>query len=133
MNAYYRRKSIRLPYYDYSQVGLYFITICGQNRLKYFGEIENGEIILNDAGKMIEEEWFALKERFPFIVLHECVVMPNHFHAIVEISQNQMVRQINDRQPKEGQPQEIAPTVANIPLGRGKPLWLPIIRKEEKT
>lgn len=50
-----------------------------------FGEIKNGEMILNDAGKMIEEQWKKLPERFPNLELHEFTVMPNHFHGIIEI------------------------------------------------
>jgi putative transposase len=47
-------RSIRLKGYDYSQSGLYFITICTQNRACLFGKIENGVMILNDAGRMVE-------------------------------------------------------------------------------
>lgn len=42
-------------------------------------------MILNDSGKMIETEWLKLTERFPNIELHEFVVMPNHFHGILQI------------------------------------------------
>ncbi|MEH0157482.1 transposase [Limibacter armeniacum] len=87
----HHRRSIRLKGYDYSQAGLYFITTCVQNRKYLFGKINNGEMILNDAGKMIETEWLDLKNRFPNIELHEFVVMPNHFHSILEI-QNTPVR-----------------------------------------
>jgi REP element-mobilizing transposase RayT len=81
----HKRRSIRLKGYDYSQAGLYFITICVQNRRHLFGNIENGNIILNDAGKMIDTEWKNLKNCFPNIKLHEYVIMPNHFHGILEI------------------------------------------------
>jgi putative transposase len=43
-------------------------------------------MLLNDAGKMVETEWLKLPERFPNTALHEYVVMPNHFHAILEIT-----------------------------------------------
>ena len=90
MNKYnpniHHRRSIRLKGYDYSQAGLYFITICTQNRKHLFGTIENGEMILNDAGKMVKNEWLALPKRFLNIKLHEYTVMPNHFHAILEIT-----------------------------------------------
>jgi hypothetical protein len=59
-----QRKSIRLKGYDYSQAGFYFITIVTQNRINLFGKIENGEMILNDAGKMVENQWLKLPERF---------------------------------------------------------------------
>jgi putative transposase len=81
----HHRKSIRLKGYDYAQEGLYFITICCQDRANLFGHIENGEMVLNDAGRMVEFEWMNLKNRFPQIELHEFVTMPNHFHAILEI------------------------------------------------
>jgi len=82
------RQSIRLKGYDYSQEGLYFITLVCQHRAFLFGEIIDAKMILNDAGKMIEHEWLALKKRFPNIELHEFVVMPNHFHGIIEITAN---------------------------------------------
>ncbi|MCF6308402.1 MAG: hypothetical protein L3J09_10650 [Flavobacteriaceae bacterium] len=51
----HKRRSIRLKGYNYSQEGLYFITICCQNRKHFYGNIENGIMILNDAGKMIKK------------------------------------------------------------------------------
>jgi REP element-mobilizing transposase RayT len=81
---------------------MYFITICVQHRACLFGKITNGEMVLNDAGKMVFCEWEKLPERFPNIALHRFVVMPNHFHGILEIV---------CRQPYVwGQPQGIDPT-----------------------
>jgi REP element-mobilizing transposase RayT len=119
MNTYYKRKSMRLACYDYRQSGLYFITICGQNRLKYFGEIEEGRLILNDAGKMVEEVWFQLDKRFPSIIFHECVVMPNHFHAIIEIDLEMNGLKMNGLvQPREFRATtRVSPTDANMVLG----------------
>lgn len=125
MNQYnphiHHRKSIRLKGYDYSQAGLYFITICVQNRECLFGEIINGEMNLNDAGMMVETEWLKLPKRFKNITLHEFVVMPNHFHAILEIvgatlvvAQNETNNDVDQNngatQTQIGQPQGIAPT-----------------------
>jgi len=89
----HHRKSIRLKGYDYSQAGLYFITICCQDRICRFGEIVTvgaypcgcPTMILNDAGKMVDEQWLAMVKRFPNIELHDYVIMPNHFHCILEI------------------------------------------------
>ncbi|OQB31802.1 MAG: hypothetical protein BWY08_00343 [Bacteroidetes bacterium ADurb.Bin174] len=50
----HHRRSIRLKGYDYSQAGLYYITICTQNRACLFGKIKNGKMILNDAWRLIE-------------------------------------------------------------------------------
>lgn len=80
----HHRRSIRLKGYDYSQAGLYFITMCVQNRECLFGKIENGEMILNDAGKMVEHWYYELENKFNDIKCHEMVVMPNHFHCIIE-------------------------------------------------
>ena len=80
-----QRKSIRLKGYDYSQAGLYFITICTQNHLCLFGEIENGEMKINGAGQMIRKWWDELNHKYLNIELHEQIIMPNHFHGIIQI------------------------------------------------
>jgi len=82
---FHHRRSIRLKGYDYSQAGLYFVTICVKNHTCLFGKIRNREMQLNDAGRMVETEWIKISERFKNIHLHEYIVMPNHFHAILEI------------------------------------------------
>lgn len=51
------RRSIRLHGYDYSQEGLYFVIICVQGKACLFGEIENDEMVLNEAGTIINDEW----------------------------------------------------------------------------
>ena len=79
----HHRRTIRLKGYDYAQAGLYFVTICVQNKQCVFGEIVNNEMILNDAGKMIEKWYAELPNKFSDIALGEFVVMPNHFHAII--------------------------------------------------
>ena len=82
----YHRRSVRLKGYDYSQDGYYFVTICTQNRQPLFGEIQKGAIILNDAGKMIDYQWNVLAGRFTHIELDEYIVMPNHFHGIIIVT-----------------------------------------------
>ncbi len=81
----HHRRSIRLKGYDYSQPGAYFVTICTQNREYLFGEILNGEMRLNDAGRMVERWWLKLSTKFPCVRPDTYVVMPNHFHGIVII------------------------------------------------
>ena len=80
---FHHRRSIRLKGYNYSQAGLYFVTICVKNRACLFGEIRNRKMELNNAGQMVKTEWVKLPERFKNIRLHEYIVMPNHFHAIL--------------------------------------------------
>jgi len=93
----HHRRSIRLKGYDYSQEGLYFITINVQDRECLFGEIvivTNNDsprrqiMILNDAGKIAEQCWLAIPQHFPNVILHEYVVMPDHVHGIIEITKN---------------------------------------------
>ncbi|WP_392419833.1 transposase [Capnocytophaga canis] len=82
----HKRRSIRLKGYDYSREGLYFITICCQNREHYFGEIVDGKMQLNEIGEIAYNEWINTETIRKNVVLHSFVVMPNHFHTIVEIA-----------------------------------------------
>ncbi|OGU13416.1 MAG: hypothetical protein A2076_17360 [Geobacteraceae bacterium GWC2_53_11] len=81
----HHRKSIRLRGYDYSQAGLYFITICTHERLPLFGKIDDGKMVANDAGLMVEKCWREIPDHFPQVILDGFVVMPNHIHGIIEI------------------------------------------------
>ena len=81
----HRRRSTRLRGYDYSQPGAYFVTICTQDRAALFGEIKDGEMRLNDAGRMVERWWVDLANKFQSVKIDKYVVMPNHFDGIVSI------------------------------------------------
>ncbi len=80
------RRSIRLQGYDYSQAGAYCVTICTQDQKCLFGDIVNGEMGLNDAGKIVADQWIQTAAIRDDIELDEWVVMPNHFHAILVIT-----------------------------------------------
>jgi REP element-mobilizing transposase RayT len=80
-----QRKLQRLTNYNYSQNGAYFLTICTQNRLPLFGAIENDNMILNSAGKMVFEKFFEISEFYQDIIIDKFTVMPNHLHAIMII------------------------------------------------
>ncbi len=80
------RKTIRLKGYDYAQNGAYFVTICIKNKECISGEILDGKIVLNDVGEMIQSVWNGLPEHYPHVELDQFVVMPNHMHGIVVIS-----------------------------------------------
>ena len=90
-----RRKSLRLKHWDYKNTGLYFVTICVNNRQNLFGEIKNGEIMLNDAGKMVDKQWQNIFTRFQNAKTNKYVIMPNHFHALIEIGLPPMPTQTN--------------------------------------
>lgn len=79
------RQTIRLKGYDYSQNGLYFCTICTHNRENIFGEIKNGEMILNENGKIVESVWKSLPKHHD--VQLDCFqIMPNHVHLILNLT-----------------------------------------------
>jgi putative transposase len=82
----HHRHSVRLQGYDYSKTGAYFITICTKDRECLFGDIVNGKMLLNEAGKMIQMSWQDLLTRFDNMVIDESVVMPNHVHGLVMLS-----------------------------------------------
>ena len=80
----HRRRSIRLEGYDYSQAGFYFVTICTQKRLHLFGEIIDGEMVLNDAGLMVKKWYMELDNKFHDIKPNQMIIMPNHIHFIAQ-------------------------------------------------
>ena len=83
----HHRRSIRLKGYDYSQAGAYYVTIVTYQRDCLFGDIMNKEMILNDFGKVADECWSAIPEHFPLVELGAYVVMPNHVHGIIFITE----------------------------------------------
>ena len=80
------RKKLRIPNFDYSQPGAYFVTIVTQDRKTLFGQIVDGEMVTNDIGKMVEEVWIAIPNHFPNVELGKFVIMPNHIHGIISIT-----------------------------------------------
>jgi putative transposase len=104
----HHRRSIRLKGYDYSQAGLYFITICCQDRKYRFGKIENGEMILNELGTIAYNEWTKLVERFTNFELDVFQIMPNHMHGIILLNNVAGV----DTLTQLVQPQGLVPTYA---------------------
>ncbi|MBI9050872.1 MAG: transposase [Anaerolineaceae bacterium] len=81
----HHRRSIRLKGFDYSQPGAYFVTICTHGKECLFGNVDDGEMVLNELGRIVWEIWQSLPARYPQIKLGSAVVMPNHFHTIIEI------------------------------------------------
>jgi putative transposase len=79
----HRRRSLRLQGYDYSQAGAYFITACTQHRMTLFGEVIDGEVRLNQAGIIVEDAWDNLPSHYPDLDLDAFIVMPNHVHGII--------------------------------------------------
>ncbi|MDK1118867.1 MAG: transposase [Anaerolineae bacterium] len=82
------RRSVRVPGYDYTSPGEYFITVAAYKREMLFGEIENDEMRLNALGKIVSDCWHEIPNHFPHVDLDAFVVMPNHIHGIIVITDN---------------------------------------------
>lgn len=78
-----RRQNLRYPGFDYSSAGCYFVTICAGSRDRWFGDVIDGAVHLNNAGKTVATCWNDLASRFPSIHLDDMILMPDHLHGIV--------------------------------------------------
>ena len=94
--ARHHRRSIRLRGWDYASPGAYFVTLCIEDRerpltgriTRLFGDIVNGEMRLNEFGRIVADTWDDLPNHFPTVVLDAFVVMPNHAHGIIVLTEN---------------------------------------------
>ena len=85
MNTALHRNSTRLRDYDYASSGAYFVTVCAAQRSHLFGEIVDGQMILNDVGRIALEEWQVSAQIRSELALDEFIIMPNHLHGIIWI------------------------------------------------
>lgn len=81
--AVHHRRSIRLKGYDYSQAGVYFVTLVTYKRDQIFGKIVNGEMQLSKEGQVVAYHWNLIPAHFPAAELDKWVIMPNHLHGII--------------------------------------------------
>ena len=89
-NNKYRIESARAPWWDYGRSGAYFITICTKNRENYFGEINEGKMILSPTGVIVNLLWYEIPYHSQNVELDEFVVMPNHIHGILILNGNDL-------------------------------------------
>lgn len=112
------RRSIRLPGYDYTQPGGYYITIVTYDRENLFGDIRDGEMVYNEFGEILRDEWQKTASLRPYVELDAFCVMPNHFHGIIMINDD-YCRGTARRAPTE----IITPTETYAPTEQfGKPI-----------
>ena len=106
-NNKYRIESTRLQNWDYAQSAAYFVTICTANREHFFGRVQNGEMVYSDIGAIVAQEWIKTPEIRPDMNLElgEFVVMPNHFHGVIFIGNNEFNDNGNDNYKNEFGPQ----------------------------
>ena len=79
------RKSNRKQNFNYASEGIYFITSCCKGRVHHFGEVINDVMDLNEFGLIAQNQILWLEKQYPYISLHNSVVMPNHVHILFEI------------------------------------------------
>ncbi len=80
------RKNIRLKGYDYRRAGAYYVTICTQDRVLLFGDIVDGVMMPNAIGNIVQQCWDAIPDHMRMVVCDAFVVMPNHVHGIIVIT-----------------------------------------------
>jgi REP element-mobilizing transposase RayT len=83
----YRIESVRLRSWDYASPGWYFVTVCTKNKENFFGDVIAGEMYLSEVGRIVSEEWMKTAIIRSNILLDEWVVMPNHIHGILVITE----------------------------------------------
>jgi len=86
----YRIESARAKWWDYKNEGHYFITICTKDRAYLFGDIKDGEMILNEFGKIVSDCWFDLPNHYNNIFLGAFQIMPNHIHCIIGVDNSKL-------------------------------------------
>src|SRR5262245_47862400 len=122
----HHRRSVRLKGYDYTQSGAYFVTFCSYQRTHIFGEVVDGEMVLNDAGKIARDAWFKTAELRLYVKLFEdeFVIMPNHGHGIIWIEDDSVGtrrRRVQDWEEQRAR-QRRAPTGTSTVESFGKPV-----------
>lgn len=112
------RQSIRLRGYDYSQNGLYFVTICVQHMAQILGEIVGADpcvrpmMVLNNVGKMMKYWWDKIPDKFDGVDMNVSQIMPNHLHGIINI----YGRKCTGRTNPDGRTHGCAPTSSTPPM-----------------
>lgn len=84
----HRRRSVRLKDYDYASVNGYFVTVCTHNRECLLGEVVDGKMRLSEYGEIAKDEWLKTASVRPQVALDAFVIMPNHLHGILILTEN---------------------------------------------
>jgi putative transposase len=100
--------SLRLKDHDYTLPGPYFITTVTHSREGLLGNVVDGGVVLNEFGMIVRDCWIWLGEQFPYLELGESIVMPDHFHGII---------QIGDPQSRRDRSRPVPTGAAPVPTG----------------
>ena len=116
------RKRLRLVDYDYSTVGAYFITFCTHNRVHTLSRIvgaihESPALQLSGYGQIVERIIDTLPSHLP-VAVDRYVIMPNHIHLILVITEENMQRAIRESPLRDRS--IISKTVGSIKMNASK-------------
>ena len=84
----HRRGQARLPTFEYSSPGAYFVTVCTLNKEPILGEMQGDSLVPSPAGVIVADAWHDLPQHYAHLVLDAFVVMPNHVHSVVFLVQS---------------------------------------------
>ncbi len=95
--GYMNRKPNRLPEYDYSLPGYYFITICTKNMIEYLGKVRKKKFIPSVCGVVVDWHWRRIPQQFENVTIEDFQIMPNHLHGILAVNEAEHSEVINSR------------------------------------
>jgi putative transposase len=84
-DAEVHRRPLRLRDFDYSPLGLYFVTTCANGRRCVFGTVADDSVVLSPLGVIAHECLLSISDHHPGVLLDAYVVMPNHVHAVLAL------------------------------------------------
>lgn len=128
----HHRRSLRLKGFDYSSSGAYFMTICTHNRECILGDIIDGEMQLNEFGKIARlpqggsakrSHWQQLFQRYQNVEIDESIVMPNHLHGIIILLESSSDRRKSISEIIRGFKTFSARQINSIRHQYGVPVW----------
>ncbi len=112
-----QRRSIRLQGYDYTRQGAYFVTICTRNRACLLGDIVEGRMHLSEAGRLAQAVWEDLPHHYPHVQIDVWVIMPNHMHGIIILTEAQAT---DDDMPSGADPKTDVGAISKTDVGASK-------------
>jgi putative transposase len=92
----FRNGSARLKGWDYRNPSAYFITICTHNRQHFFGECTHGTMKLSTMGAIVQGFWYEIPKFSPHVQLGAFVVMPDHLHGILILTDRPPIKKTTD-------------------------------------
>ena len=88
MDGYHQ--GLRLPNFDYSTPGAYFLTVCTHLKRHTLSEIRNGVVFLHPCGEIVERHLQNAVNNHPLAMLDSYVIMPNHVHLLLVVLEEEM-------------------------------------------